>query len=258
MMSQSVTPEEQEFLIAGYVLCNLSPEESAILEQLMADNPEVQKQVEAMQQTIERTYVNNEVEPPKHLKASILNAVQTQAEISSEISVVTPQAVANKVTPINWWQKFSYAAAVLIAALGISNYATWQSLQTLRAQIQPLETVQFTLEPTADNLNSSVNVTIAPENLNGTISVENLPPLAEDQIYALWTVVEANAPATADAKNAILTTVFTVDEQGNLSQEIIMPSIFRERKWVKAIAITVENREAPQRHLAKPILIQTL
>ena len=52
--------------------------------------------------------------------------------------------------------------------------------------------------------------------------------------------------------------MFTVDEQGQLSEQIVVPKAFRESNTVKAVAITVEDAAAPQRHESAPILIEQL
>ena len=79
-----------------------------------------------------------------------------------------------------------------------------------------------------------------------------------DRVYALWTVTAADAPATKDDKNAILTAVFTVDEAGDQIEKIVLPGVFRDRSEVQAIAITVEDASAPQAHESSPILIYQL
>ncbi|MEO1621344.1 MAG: anti-sigma factor, partial [Cyanobacteria bacterium J06632_3] len=87
---------------------------------------------------------------------------------------------------------------------------------------------------------------------------EGLPTLSPDQVYVLWTVVKPNTPATTDHKDAILTTVFTVDDSGNQTQEIALPSVFEDVNSVKAVAISIESSTAPEEHEASPILIKRL
>ncbi len=100
---------------------------------------------------------------------------------------------------------------------------------------------------------------INPDTLMGSLTVDNLPPLEPGAVYVLWTVVDPSTPATLDDKNAILTTVFTVDEQGDVTQQIDLPPVYRrDRSSVRAVAITQESAAAPQEHLSAPILIQPL
>jgi hypothetical protein len=161
--------------------------------------------------------------------------------------VVTP---AKK---MGWQRAVGAIAASLIVGLSISNYMLWRSLQN---QTKVVAQLQFVLESTASNQTPiTAQVKVDPERLQGTLIVENLPPLNDNQVYVLWTVVKPNTPVTTDDKNAILTEVFTVDNQGSFATEVAMPSVFRDLNFVQAVAITVENREAPQRHQSTPILI---
>lgn len=261
-MTMSMSPEELQQLIAGYVLYTLSPEESAILEELIRDNPEVQKEIERMQTALELTFMPPNVQPPEHLRSQILNLAHQESQqtvTSASINEApVPVSAPRRTQQQGWFIGLGAIAASLIVGLSISNYLLWRSLQFARSQQQPSEAVTVALEPTADGSPVGATVALDPANLQATLNIENLPPLPEGQVYVLWTVLEADAPFTTDAKNAILTETFTVDDQETRSQQIALPPVYRDREWVKAIAITVEAAEAPQRHEASPILIQTL
>ncbi|MGP1382028.1 MAG: anti-sigma factor domain-containing protein [Thainema sp.] len=277
----SMSPEELQQLIAGYVLYTLSPEEVATLEQLMRTNPTILKEVELMQKALELTFMPSEAQPPEQLRSQILNlARQTalpQSQQPSAASPVPDATVSNPTIPgpspipvfespspsrqtqrRSWVIGLGAIAASLIVGLSISNYALWRSLQLARSQLQPSEAVVVALEPTAEDSPVAATVALDPANLQATLNIENLPPLPAGQVYVLWTVLEADAPFTTDAKNAILTETFTVSDQETQSQQIALPPVYRDRQWIKAIAITVEAAEAPQRHEASPILIQML
>lgn len=270
-MTMSMSPEELQQLIAGYVLYTLSSEESAILDELMRTNPDIQKEIERMQTALELTFMPPEEQPPEQLRSQILNlAHQESLQLSQPASqpTVTSASINEAPVPVSaprqtqrrgWIIGLGAIAASLIVGLSISNYALWRSLQLARSQqLQPSEAVVVALEPTADGSPVAATVALDPANLQATLNIENLPPLPEGQVYVLWTVLEADAPFTTDAKNAILTETFTVDDQDTQLQQIALPPVYRDRRWVKAIAITVEAAEAPQRHEASPILIQTL
>ncbi|WP_338462830.1 anti-sigma factor [Synechococcus elongatus IITB7] len=273
-MTAPVTPDQIELLIAGYVLCDLSPEEAAEFEQLLRDNPALWDAVAEAQAALEQTFSVEEQAPPAYLKPSILSAAQVlqQAVIPSDRETIASpanpdnpamQAANSNVIPLRRWQRgMGAAAAVLIAGLGISNIVLWQSLQTLQAARRTTTTdpLVFTLErtPLTPTPNASVRVMVDPSDLEATLDIKNLPPLAEGEVYVLWTVVKPNAPVTTDDKDAILTQVFRVDERGQFSQRIAVPPVFRDRGLVQAVAVTIEDAKAPQKHLAKPILIQRI
>jgi hypothetical protein len=158
--------------------------------------------------------------------------------------------------------------AALSFYLGWQNYSLRQALRNVELELanQPVdsaaELVTYSLDPTEnateDEQISSVELSIDRDRLEAVLTAENLPALPENQVYVLWTVIPADAPATKDAKNAILTTVFTVDAAGQQRREILLPSAFRSDIPVEAIAITVEDAEAPEAHESSPILIHRL
>lgn len=254
-MTESGFSEEQKNLMAGYILHNLSAAEAAQFEQLMATNPAIAQEVDAMQRSLESVYLPIEIQPPDHLRASILNAAQ------ANFSKTKPAIKTAQLLPFKkrWNLILGSAAAVLIVGLSISNLVLWRSLQTLQAvqsQTQETNWLTVSLQPQGDRL-APERVMVDPQNLQAILNVENLPPLPEGQVYVLWTVLQPDAPFTTDYKNAILTEVLATDGQ-NQTIKISLPPVFREQQWVKAIAISIEAVEAPQRHLSKPILLGSL
>ncbi len=85
-----------------------------------------------------------------------------------------------------------------------------------------------------------------------------MPALPPDKVYVLWTVLKKGAPFTTDKKNAILTEVFGVDAKGNVSKQITVPEAYRTKDLIAAIAVTMEDATAPQKHAGAPILIVKL
>ncbi len=171
---------------------------------------------------------------------------------------------------------FGAAAATVAIALGIQNYTLRQSVQTLQAELttalatselatgaRPEATLTFALDtpentPVVDDQAGEVTIAVSPAELEAVLNAQGLQPLPEDQVYALWVVIREGAFVTTDAKNAVLMTTFNVDEEGNQTQEVAIPSVFRDVADVKAIAVTVESATAPQQHQSSPILIEQL
>ncbi|MGJ3244518.1 MAG: anti-sigma factor domain-containing protein [Elainellaceae cyanobacterium] len=265
-MSGSVSPEQLKLLMAGYVLCDLSPEEAAALEQLLSNNPNLIREIDQMQQALEMTFPS-EAEPPAHLRSSILSAYDIASHLTPDASASrqefrqTPRREGAQPTVLRprWWiRSLGAAAAVVILGLSISNYVLWRSLQAEQTEMQSPNLLTFSLQPTEEDISGSVRVVVNPTRLDATLDADNLPPLEEGNVYALWTVVAPNAPVTTDEKNAILTDVFTVNAQGHASKQVTLPSVFHNLGWVEAIAITQEDADAPQAHRASPILIERL
>lgn len=267
---------EQEFeqlLLAGYVLGNLDAEESRALEQLLSSDPALRQELAALQMSLDTVY-GQEVTPPPALKASVLAAAE-QAVPSPIESSANSYSVNSRSTTESLQRLLLIATGVLTALslyLGVQNNTLRQALRETKLEQAAIESengldsatelVTYSLDPTENatenEQTSSVELSTDRDRLEAVLAVRGLPTLPEDQVYALWTVVPADAPITKDAQNAILTAVFTVDQAGNRSQEIVLPAAFRNRTQIAAIAITIEDAEAPEAHESSPILIHRL
>jgi anti-sigma-K factor RskA len=250
-MVMSMPSEELQLLIAGYVLGDLSAEEAAAFEQVLAQNPAIATDVAQMQAALEQAYAPAEVVPPAHLRSKILDQVQTASSAPVRSITAKPRRLRLR-------SALEIAAAALIVALGFNNYRLWQALQASQTTASQYAALTYVLRATADNNQASARVVVDPNNLEAAIAVENLPPLPPGKVYALWTVVQPNAPVTTDEKKAILTEVFQVDEQGNFSQTISVPKVYRSSDIVTKVAVTIEDANAPQQHTGTPILITGL
>ncbi|MEM8503991.1 MAG: anti-sigma factor [Cyanobacteria bacterium P01_D01_bin.1] len=267
---------EQEFeqlLLAGYVLGNLDAEESRALEQLLSSDPALRQELAALQMSLDTVY-GQEVTPPPALKASVLAAAE-QAVPSPIESSANSYSVSSRSATESLQRLLLIATGVLTALslyLGVQNNTLRQALRETKLEQAAIESengldsatelVTYSLDPTENatenEQTSSVELSTDRDRLEAVLAVRGLPTLPEDQVYALWTVVPADAPITKDAQNAILTAVFTVDQAGNRSQEIVLPAAFRNRTQIAAIAITIEDAEAPEAHESSPILIHRL
>ncbi len=238
-------PSEQlELLIAGYVLGDLSAEEVKEFEQLLANNSAIAQEVARIQQALEMSYAPPEVSPPSYLRSQVMAAHQGNSKISTRL-------------PIFSMRTMGAIAAAIIVALGFSNYRLWRNLQVIQAQIQPSKLLTYSLQAKNASL-SSATVAVNPNQLEAKLNVENLPPLSPGKVYVLWTVLKQDAPFTTDNKNAILTEVFKVDAKGNVSKQITVPAAYRTKDIIAAIAVTMEDAAAPQKHAGAPILIAKL
>ena len=184
---------EQQNLSAGYVLGDLSLEESRLLDQLLIDNPSLQTEIAALQYSLEQVY-GEEIPVPASLKSRVL-AASTQltnlapdssltsvSEVSeiSEISDSGSTSVSNSPAPApapivvvdaraRFSSRFTRAAAQralsglgIVAAcatlaLSIQNYSLKQQLQQLQASLieQPNPRVNQTLALSLEPTNAS-------------------------------------------------------------------------------------------------------
>lgn len=294
--SEQQPPSKQQLLLAGYILGDLDLEESQAFEQLLSSDPTVQAELAQLQSSLDTIY-GSEVAPPPALKASVLAAAEQSIRTSSSIatsssasstvgstgvksttnSTPVEPASTNSTNsfkaPIQLQRKILLLVSGVLAALslylGSQNYSLRQAVETLQDENAALEQtddntelVTYSLDATENaterEQTSSVKISVNSDRSTATLEARGLPVLSNDQVYALWTVVPEDTPVTKDAKNAILTAVFTVDEAGNQINEIVLPGVFREQTQVQAIAVTVESADAPQAHKSSPILFREL
>ncbi len=279
-ISPDTSPETLQTLVAGYVLNDLNDTEANLLEELQQTPKQastVKQLIEQTQNIFDRVYCPDVVQPPTQLRAAVLSSFAAMQAPAPEPQRSNSQSQSVVMLPL-WVRAGGAVAAILIAALSLSNYGLWRSLQTLKQQQAnqpdaPSQLQTVALQTTADfsQLTGTVTdpqsvqaiVQLDPTDLKGTLRIDHLPPLAPGKVYVLWTVLDPEAPFTTDSKGAILTHVFTVETQGKpsqtQSQTLVLPMAFQTAPyWVKAIAITVEDAAAPQRHQTSPILIQKL
>lgn len=241
-MPPSMSSEHLQLLIAGYVLGDLDPAEAAEFERLLEQNPAIAEEVEQMQQALGLAYDPPEVAPPARLRSAVLNATPTVGTRRS----------------MRWSQMLNVAAAGIILVLGINNYSLRQSLLQSQAETQRLNELVYALRGTERAKAASAQFEVNPNTLEATLTVQNLPPLPPGKVYALWTVLKPEAPFTMDNQNSILTVAFTVDAQGNATQSMPVPKVYRNGELVTRVAVTAEDAAAPQRHQGKAVLTSQL
>ena len=254
--------EEKSLLLAGYVLGELSSEEGHLLAQMLAAEPALHEELAELQASCDRAY-GATAEPPAGLKGAVLSEFDRMSTAPVRSERNTFWTGSNR----RWaWRGIGALAAGLIAALGVQNQHLRQRVDVLIAERDALvepqlagETINVALSSTGDEGSpGQVSLVIDPADLNAVLVAEGLTPLGSDRVYALWTVVQPNVPVTTDEKGAILTAVFTVDADGAQTQEIDLPRVFESVEDVKAIAVSVESADAPQKHQSSPILSEQL
>ena len=256
-MSRATPTDKRSSLVAGFVLNTLDEVEAEEFDQLVASDPSLLADVEQLQQSLETGYGITEVSPPPLLRDRLLTTfARTQ---SSELTAPDASFAASS---RRYAAKLKAAIAALAIALTLSNYFWWQSSRQQIAQA-PTESDRaaaqsYELEVTEAGTSGTVEVTIDPQTLTATLAASDLPLIASDQTYVLWTVLVPNAPYTADSKSAVLATTFTVDAQGDSQKNLTLPNAFEQPDAVAALAVTVESTEAPQAHAGKPVLIARL
>lgn len=246
----SLPPKCEQVLMSGYVLGNLSRAEAILFEEILRENPEVAQQAIELQQTLETTYFPAEISPPPTLKAKLLAANTPPKQPVEAIAQILTKCKQK----LSWGKTLGVISAALILGLGFTNYWFWQTLQ--RASIETPASKELVYSLQSIDSKAKAKLIVNPNKLDATLTVSNLSLLPPGRVYALWTVVGKEAPFTTDSKGAILTDVFTVNNQGQVSKQITLPRVHRNNPQIQKIAITMENESAPQAHTGS-ILIAT-
>lgn len=272
-------PYEQQLLLAGYILGDLDLEESLAFEQMLANDLTLQQELAQLQLCVQETYGVEETPPPA-LKASVMAQAEQKlahsklASVSASQTVAEPFATLSSPSPsvLSVPKRILWLVSGLLVALslylGLQNYGLRQQLQAQpdspvnSEQNDQTDAATYSLAATGDATaavqDSAVELVVNTDRTAATLRVQDLPTLPTDRTYVLWTVVTEGTIATTDSKNAILTTVFDVNGQGDQVQDILLPSVFQDSAQVEKIAVTIEKADAPQDHIASPILAAPL
>ena len=186
-MSRSPEMEASEGLLVDYVLGQLDRDEARALEQRIATEPEVAREVERLRAVLGLVPYAKAAEPPAHLRAAVLRAAAEARKARRE-----------RVRPA--WSTFGLAAAALLAiVLGIDNYRVRQELRlqrTVTAMLQePNIVLSFALHGTGTGSGALGKVALDLDSGKGAVAIERLPALPAGQVYRLWALVgEKNVP----------------------------------------------------------------
>ena len=184
-MSNSLSDEER-MLAAGYVLGDLTSDETARLETLMAEKVDVLKEVQALQASYELIPQSlSIVAPPAHIRETI------QAGLSS-----TPLASQPASTPARLGLKILLGLATLASLLLATDNFRLRS--QLAQEVEPERVASILQQPnsrlislTGNNSAAAGTLLFTPGNWNEVIvSLGDLPPLPPDQIYRMWLELE--------------------------------------------------------------------
>lgn len=180
-MSQELSTEERE-LAAGYVLGDLTVEETTHLQQLIAQNPALLQELHALQASLELLpQALPQVEPPAHLRAAIVAPLATQPPRS----------------PKRWLKWLVGMLGLAALALALDNLRLRQQLQ-LAQQVPPNRVAAILQQPnsrlialTGKTSNAAGTLLFTPGQWQEVIvSLGNLPALPPEQIYRMWLSLE--------------------------------------------------------------------
>ena len=210
--------KEKQELLASYVLGDLTPEEVAQVNKLLAANPELVEEVKHLQETLALLpFALPEDEPPQKLGLQIL---QVATEVSNEVSnnqsqLDISQNITNKESTKNsieknivskkfnrkqkvWLGLTGAIAASVLLGLGFYNYRLQEEMLTTRNKLSYYqETIALLRQPNNrllplrginDKSEATGSFVIIPNSGKGVLSLQNLRPLPKNKVYRLWAV----------------------------------------------------------------------
>jgi anti-sigma-K factor RskA len=256
MTPQNKYPHEWEELLAGYVLGDLTPEEVTEMHQLIAEYPEIIKEIDHLQETLAMLPLGlSETYPASSLRdriaaSAIPIAVENRladpldASIDSLIPTITRSPRRQ-----NFWKLatigLSSISAIALIALGFDNYQMRQQIATNQIELQKHRQTIAMLQG-ADNRMISLkgmgaipaasgSVMIAPTEKTAMISIQNLRQIPQDNSYRLWAIVDGKKVDCAQ---------FRPDDQGKVFLKVPLGSALKQST---TLIITIEpNKDMPE------------
>ena len=210
-MSRSPEMEASEGLLVDYVLGQLDRDEARALEQRIAAEPEVAREVERLRAVLGLVPYAKAAEPPAHLRAAVLRAA----------------AEARK------------PRRTRVRPAGIDNYRVRQELRLQRAVTAMLEepniVLSFALHGTGTGSGALGKVALDLDSGKGAVAIERLAALPAGQVYRLWALVGAKNVPCGD---------FGVNPEGRVVTQFPIP-VDSYTAPIAKLFLTVEPTAAP-------------
>lgn len=241
-MCGSLTPEHLEELIAGYALGNLCPEEAEEFRRLLAENPEVIREVDQLQEVLGLLpYALPEVAPPQHLRSAIVEAVNAP---------VQPNATLKRSVPVS--KIVASVAAMVALAVGLDSYRLRQELSTAKDVITVLqqpETYLFSVKGKGQVSTASGSILMDFEENKAVIALQNLTTPPPGRAYWLWAVV---------GSKMILCGQFNIRSSGTVLEKISIPGdSYKDGSEISRLFVTLEASATPIRPSGLVVLEST-
>lgn len=253
-MMKDFKEEEIRELLASYVLGDSSPEETAMVHQLLQSHPELQREIESLQKTLALyPLALPEVELPSTLGDRILAQAKQENQAIPE-SKATQTIVKHRPLPLK--AIFSAISAALIVVLGGYNYTLQRQVARMDRELEEYKSAiallrqannnLVSLQGTESNPQSSGSLLVNTEADTIMVITQNLSPIAENKVYRLWGIVDGEKIYCGE---------FKPDSQGNsLIKFPLDPNMLNPSQ----IVITLENSESDLSPQGQPVMVSNL
>ena len=254
-MKNDQYPQAWEELLAGYVLGDLETEEITEMHQIIAEHPEIIKEIDSLQETLALLPLGlNESYPAEDLRDRIAAAAMPIDEdlladsLDPAINLAVPKVKRSPSLQKLWkfgWIGFGTIGVIALVALGFDNYQMRQQIATNQIELQKYRQTIAMLQG-ADNRMISLkgmgaipaasgSVMIAPTEKTAMISIQNLMPIPEENTYRLWAIVDGKKVDCAK---------FRPDDQGKVFLKVPLASALKQST---TLIITIEpNKDMPE------------
>lgn len=286
-MTVPLPQEYIEELLAGYVLGDLSLEETESLQQLLVEYPELEAEIQSLQEILTtlpyalpsrglnpqvRQNILDRISPSSTPSLSPLAANPLPPENSPPSTPLPqfPRSPTSRIqrtwrnlsvswTAIPWMKVAGGMATLLVAVLSIRTYQLQQQLVAMQRQIDRQEDVIAMLQQPNTRLVSlkgmdgavtaSGSMVMTPGDPQVVLILQNLPPLPEGQAYQLWSVIN-------DQK--IPWEQFRVNAQGTAFTKLSLPSNYPASYIITRLVVTIEVSPTPPIPTGPMVMISDL
>jgi len=195
-MTSNSLPDNWRSLLAGYVINDLTEDESAQVQEWLARDPEVVAELAALEASWQAIPEGLPLQsPPPPLRDRVLTAIQSPP-VSPAPASVSSSPVSRR--PARWWGLTGLglgwaATGVALIVVMVENQRLKQALIQSEAVVasfsQPNNRL-YTLSGTEAQPQASGRLVVDPETVTALIFTEDLPPLKADQEYRLWAIAD--------------------------------------------------------------------
>jgi anti-sigma factor RsiW len=254
-------PESEELneLLASYVLGDLTPEEVAKVNQLLKSHPELEVEVSRLQQTLALLPLSlPEASPSATLGSKIMQAAARDVGNFPASGSIVPRRETEPLPaetrsnrlgrkPRIWLGLVGSVAASVLIGLSLYSYRLHQQVVATQAELSRYREAIALLRQPSNRLLSlqgtnvipaaSGSLVVVPSSETIVLTLQNLTPLPEGQIYRLWGVVNGQKIYCGE---------FNPDLQGRVLVEFPLDADMSDSS---SVVITVE----PSQQLPYPI-----
>lgn len=233
-MTENPQSHNLEEILAGYVLGDLDEAELVWLNQQLAVNPHLKTKVSQLESTLTlMPYGLPEDTPENDLRSQILAKAQ-------------PQSSSPK---YRWNWIVSIVTALGALWLGINNLSLRQQLafkddhlQQQQKLITLLRQPNNRLVSLQGNQTASGSLFIAPESKTVVLALQDVEPLAGDQVYRLWAISQNKKTGCAN---------FTPNAEGTVHLELTSDEALFD---ASSVLITIEPQADTEQPLGSEFL----